>query len=60
MGRLINHEKKDPNLVMRVVIVDDAPRIIFFARRAIEIGQELCYDYGEKRKHILQKYPWLK
>ena len=59
-GRLINHSRSDPNLVMKIVVVENVPRVIFFALKNIEIGHELCYDYGEKRKDILKKFPWLK
>ena len=60
MGRLMNHEKRKPNVAMKVVTVNDVPRVVFFACKDIDIGHELCYDYGERRKHILQKFPWLK
>ena len=35
---------------MRVVIVDNHPKVVFFAERDIEEGEELAYDYGENRK----------
>ena len=60
MGRLMNHEKKKPNVVMKVVNVNNVPQVVFFAIKDIEVGQELCYDYGEKGRHILLKFPWLK
>ena len=58
-GRLINHGKKDANLVMKVFLVNNAPRVVFLASRDIAIGDELLYDYGEKRKEVLQENPWL-
>ena len=58
-GRLINHGKKDANLVMKVFVVGDAPRVAFLASRDIAIGEEILYDYGEKRKDVLQNNPWL-
>ena len=59
LGRLINHGKRNANLVMKVFVVDDAPRVVFLASKDIAIGEEILYDYGEKRKDVLEKNPWL-
>ena len=60
LGRLINHSKKDANIFMKVFIVNDAPRVVFLASKDISVGDEIQYDYGEKRKEVLRKNPWLK
>ena len=60
MGRLMNHDRKNPNVVMRAVVVEGTPQIVFFAKTDISVGSELCYDYGERRKNILEKFPFLK
>lgn len=58
-GRLINHSKKHPNVRAKPVEIDGAPAIVFLALGDIEAGVELRYDYGERRKEIIEKNPWL-
>ena len=58
-GRLISHGKKDANIEMKVFVVGDAPLVVFLASRDVAIGEEILYDYGEKRKEVLQNNPWL-
>ena len=57
-GRLINHCKKG-NLTPKVIVIDTIPHIIFIAKKDIRRDEELLYDYGERRKHILDAFPWL-
>ena len=45
---------------MKVFVVNDAPRVVFLASKDISVGDEIQYDYGEKRKEVLRKNPWLK
>jgi len=52
LGRNINHNKMTPNISPRVM---DIPRyntkvLYFVARRDIQIGEELCYHYDDRRK----------
>jgi SET domain-containing protein len=56
-GRLINHSKRDANLRPQGGVFK--PRIMFYAARAIQKGEELLYDYGEDDPEILEKFPWL-
>ncbi|KRZ02622.1 Phosphatidylinositol 4-kinase alpha [Trichinella zimbabwensis] len=58
-GRLLNHSAKDPNVKSKIVNIDDNPRIIFVAKRDVEIGEELLYDYGDRRKDAIRAHPWL-
>ncbi len=58
LGRLINHSWPG-NLKPRVVTIDDKPKIFFYASANIDIGQQLFYSYGEKRKEVIEKNPWL-
>ena len=60
LGRLINHSLHGPNLKMKVVTVDDKPRVVFIASRTIKEGEELLYDYGEQRKAVIEANPWLR
>ena len=59
-GRLINHDKLDSNLLMKVMVVAGTPQIVFFASKDICAGSELVYDYGERRKEVLEGLQWLK
>ena len=47
-GRLINHSKKNKNLVTKILIIKGIPKLILFANKDIEEGSELLYDYGER------------
>lgn len=42
--RYINHSC-EPNCASRLCYIDGAPKIIIFATRNIDVGEELCYDY---------------
>ncbi|CAF0799109.1 unnamed protein product [Rotaria sp. Silwood1] len=59
LGRLINHSRKNSNCQPKVFVVRDQPRLILVALRDIDIGEELFYDYGERRKDIVEAFPWL-
>ena len=43
-ARFINHSC-DPNCESRLCYIEGQPKIIIFALRHIEPGEELCYDY---------------
>lgn len=59
LGRLVNHSRVKPNLQTKVVIVNDIPRLILVAKKDIEPGTELLYDYGDRSKESLLCHPWL-
>lgn len=59
-GRLISHSRKNPNVLPKPVEIDGCPAIIFKAMKDIAAGEELCYDYGEHHKDVIQANPWLK
>ena len=56
---MINHSKKSANALPKVFTVDGNPRLCLIAMRDIDVGEELLYDYGERRKDILDANPWL-
>lgn len=58
LGRLINHSKKG-NLKTRTFLIEESPHLVLFASRDIEPGEELSYDYGDRRKAALETHPWL-
>ena len=62
-GRLINHsrQKKEINVCPKVFVDNnDIPRLYFVADRKILPGEQLLYDYGERRTYVLKENPWLK
>ena len=58
-GRLVNHSRKTPNLVTRVITNGESPRLFLIAKYDIEPGVELLYDYGDRSKKSLELFPWL-
>ena len=74
-GRLINHSFLRPNLktrvgwhlenvymltvILQVIEFPTSFHLILIAKRDIDIGEELLYDYGERRPEIIAKNPWL-
>ncbi|XP_052412481.1 uncharacterized protein LOC127957824 isoform X2 [Carassius gibelio] len=52
LGRLVNDNHKNPNCVMKKIIVDDKPHLCLFSLKKIEIGDEIDYNYGDS------KWPW--
>ena len=59
LGRLVNHSRLNPNCKTTVVDVRGVPRLVLVANKMIERGEELLYDYGDRRKESLQDHPWL-
>jgi len=59
LGRLLNHSCKRPNLLTKVIMMNGDPRLIFVAKRDIEEGEELLFDYGERDKQTIKDHPWL-
>ncbi len=61
IGRLVNHKKTLANVIVKVLQlpVDNLPRLGLFASQTIGIGDELFYDYGERRNNIVVNNPWL-
>jgi SET domain-containing protein len=49
IGKFINHSKKHPVLSHKVYLKKNGhPEVIFLAKKRIQIGQELTYNYGTK------------
>ena len=58
-GRLLNHSKTNPNVVTKMVILDNLPYLCLVAGRSICKGEQLEYDYGDRSKMSIQSHPWL-
>jgi histone-lysine N-methyltransferase SETD8 len=59
-GRLINHSYLNPNLRSRVIELPNSIHLCLFAKRDIQIGEELSYDYHDRRFQTVSLNPWLK
>ncbi len=44
---------------VKIIEVDDTPRLGLFASKIIEEGNEMTYDYGDRRIDAITNYPWL-
>ncbi len=59
-GRLINHSRRSPNVKPIVRSTRKGlPVLLFKALRKIHRGDEVLYDYNERRGYVIQTYPWL-
>jgi histone-lysine N-methyltransferase SETD8 len=58
-GRLLNHCKKSPNVITKVIPDGSHPYLCLMAMRDIKVGEELVYDYGERDKTAIESHPWL-
>ena len=58
-GRLLNHSRVSPNCIPKIVMINDVPRVILVAKHAINSGEELLYDYGDRKKESIKAHPWL-
>ncbi|GFE53674.1 histone lysine methyltransferase SET8 [Babesia ovis] len=58
-ARLINHSRKNPNVIPKAMEIDGCPRLFFVAKRDIKRGEELLIDYGERDPSVIKVNPWL-
>ncbi|KAL2100471.1 hypothetical protein ACEWY4_004865 [Coilia grayii] len=59
MGRLINHSRNG-NCHTKLHDINGIPHLILVASRDIHKGEELLYDYGDRRRSSIAAHPWLK
>ncbi|XP_062590160.1 N-lysine methyltransferase KMT5A-like [Saccostrea cucullata] len=60
LGRLINHSKTSGNCHTKLTEINARPYLMLMASRDISVGEELLYDYGDRKKESLESHPWLK
>jgi len=69
LGRLLNHSRQDPNCYTKLMWFpnsqrfnhsEEMPHLTIVAKRDIQKGEELLYDYGDTSKKNMEAYPWLK
>lgn len=59
LGRLVNHHRRMANLRPNLFTFNGDPHIIFSAKREINVGEQLLYDYGDRSKSSIKHHPWL-
>lgn len=59
VGRLLNHSKANSNITTKIFELDGLPRLCMFACKDVEAGEELVYDYGDRRGDVVKLNPWL-
>ena len=59
LGRLVSHSALNPNCGTKVEWFDGKPRLLLFAKKDIKESSELLFDYGERRKNVVDDLPWL-
>ena len=64
LGRLINHSRKNANVAPKVVGItnpdgESLPHLMLLAKRDINKGEELLYDYKDRRKASIKAFPFL-
>lgn len=59
LGRLINHSRNG-NCHTKLVDIKGRPYLILVASRDVKDGEELLYDYGDRRKSSIAAHPWLR
>ena len=59
LGRLVNHSRTSPNCVPKVFRVKNTLKLLLVAIKNIKKGEEILYDYNEKRSEVIKKNPWL-
>ncbi len=59
LGRLVNHSRK-PNLITKVIEINNIPHLVLLASKDIECGEEILYDYGERNSKAIRYNQWLK
>ena len=58
-GRLVNHAICGANTEVKVVNVNNVPRLVLFARQDILSGDEILYDYGDRDPETRAENQWL-
>ena len=58
-GHFINHSFHE-NLTPKLIIVNDEPNLLFIARNDIRIGEEIVYDYSDKKYRIHKRLHMVK
>ena len=50
----------EDKLFATTYMVNHTARLMLVTTKPIKPGEELLYDYGERRKEVLEEFPWLR
>ena len=56
----INHANHQYNAKTIVVRVESRPHLYIIATRDLVNGEEILYDYADRRENVVKDHPWLK
>ena len=59
LGRICNHSCKKYNIIPKIFMLDQEPRLVLYAARHICPGEELLFDYGDRARQSLLSHHWL-
>ncbi len=68
-GRYVNHSRTNANMNAKVIQsveetdyerAEEEEYLCFIAKRDIEEGEELLFDYGERRREVCNHFQWLR
>lgn len=59
-GRMLNCDRKTPNVIPRIKIIHERPHILFYARRDIQKNKELLFNYGRFKDPYSAQHAWMK
>ena len=59
LGRLVNHSRTEANVSTKVMELDGKPHWCLIAKKDIQIGNGLQFDYGDRRRVVTKSFPWL-
>ena len=55
----MNHSKRRANVSTKIFEVKGTPELWLVANRNIQPGEELLFDYNDKRPKVIKENPWL-
>lgn len=58
--RYINHSRRQDNVKPVIRCVDCQMQVVFVAKRDIDAGEEILFDYGDRRAAVLLSHKWLR
>ena len=60
VGRMVNNSRNAVNAQPKIINEQGFPHLAIFADRKIFAGEQILYDYGERRRNAVADKPWLR
>jgi histone-lysine N-methyltransferase SETD8 len=57
ISRYLNHSRKKPDVK---AVLDQTGAIVFKTIRRVAVDEEMLFDYGDRRKDVVDDHPWLR